>query len=211
MGDVEVNALKKIDFEVYKGEFIIVLGPSGSGKSTLLHMMGLLDTPTKGQVFIDGVNSKTLSKDEVARIRGQKIGFVFQFFNLHSALTALENVELPGMIMEREDLSRAEELLDFVGLKNRKNHMVHQLSGGQRQRVSIARALMNEPSIVLADEPTGNLDSESGKQVVKMLRDINRKTRSTMVLITHDPMITKYADRLIKIKDGEIIRGGKKR
>jgi ABC-type lipoprotein export system ATPase subunit len=204
MGEVKVHALRDVHLRVGGGEFIVVYGPSGSGKSTLLHVMGLLDSPTSGNVFVDGVNTKDLDRDQMARIRGSRIGFVFQFFNLHSDLTALENVELPGMIIEREDPAYAEELLKMVGLEGRSHHLPSQLSGGQRQRVAIARALMNRPSIVLADEPTGNLDSKSGDTVVKMLRDVNRQTGSTMIVITHDPSLARHAERLVTLKDGQI-------
>ena len=211
MGDVKVNALKNVNLEIKEGEFLIIYGPSGSGKSTLLHMLGLLDSPTNGKVFIDGIDSQTLNKDKVARIRGEKIGFIFQFFNLHGDLTAQENVELPGMIIEKEDKQYALHLLNLVGLKNRKDHLPSQLSGGQRQRVAIARSLMNKPALILADEPTGNLDSKSGEKVIKMLHEINKKTKATMVIITHDPSLSKHARRVITIKDGEIVSDKKKR
>lgn len=211
MGEVAVHALRDVDLKVHEGEFIVVYGPSGSGKSTLLHIMGLLDSPTSGNVFVDGVNTRKIERDKIARIRGSLIGFVFQFFNLHSDLSAQENVELPGMIIEREDPEYAKHLLEMVGLKGRTHHLPSQLSGGQRQRVAIARALMNRPSIVLADEPTGNLDSKSGDKVIRMLRDVNRQTGSTMIVITHDPSLARHAERLVTIKDGHIVSDRKKR
>lgn len=210
MGDVNVKALDNVSLKIQKGEFIVIYGPSGSGKSTLLHIMGLLDAPTSGKVFIEDIDVSQLTKDQHARIRGQKIGFVFQFFNLHSDLTAFENVELPSIIIERKNPEFTKELLNLVGLGNRQDHIPSQLSGGQRQRVAIARALMNKPSIILADEPTGNLDSKSGEDAIKMLRDINKQKGATMVLITHDPSLAKHAKRMITIKDGRIVSDKKR-
>lgn len=205
MGDVSLRALNDVSLKIHKGEFVVICGPSGSGKSTLLHMIGLLDNPTTGSVFVAGRDTKDMSPDQTARLRGEKIGFVFQFFNLDSSLSALENVMLPGWIIEKENKEYAEWLLKLVGLEDRKNHLPSQLSGGQRQRVAIARALMNRPDIILADEPTGNLDSSSGEQVMTMLKDLNQKTGTTLVLITHDKGISKYADHLVEIKDGRVV------
>jgi len=210
MGDIKVKALDKVSLKIQEGEFIVIYGPSGSGKSTLLHIMGILDTPTSGKVFIEGVDVSKLTKDQHARIRGQKIGFVFQFFNLHSDLTAFENVALPNIIIERENPEFTQELLNLVGLGSRQDHLPAQLSGGQRQRVAIARSLVNKPSIVLADEPTGNLDSKSGEDAIKLLREINKQTGATMVLITHDPSLAKHAKRMITVKDGRIVSDKKR-
>jgi putative ABC transport system ATP-binding protein len=209
MDEVEVKALDGIDLKVEKKEFAAIIGPSGSGKSTLLHMIGLLDRPTSGKVLLDGVDISKLSENEVARLRGNKIGFVFQFFNLYPILTALENVELPMIITEKnkeERRKRALELLRIVGLKKREEHLPSQLSGGERQRVAIARALANDPPLILADEPTGNLDSKSGKEIVELLDKLQEEEGKTIVMVTHDQNIANYAERLIYLKDGKIIK-----
>ncbi len=206
-GESRVIALNNINLRIYEGEFISILGPSGSGKSTLLHMIGLLDTPTKGKIIIEGKDVSKLSEDERAHIRGKTIGFVFQTFNLMPNLTALENVELPMMIYdvdEEERRKRATALLSKLGLKHRLDHLPSQLSGGQRQRVAIARALANEPKLILADEPTGNLDSKSGEEVLNIMKSLHNEGR-TIVIVTHDESITEHAERIIKIKDGKII------
>ncbi len=207
MGEgVKVKAICDINFVVNEGDFSCVLGPSGSGKSTLLHIMGLLDTPTSGRVYIDGVETTRMTADEQAYIRGQKIGFVFQMFNLIGSLKAWENAAIPLTIRgvplaERE--SRARELLTRLGLGDRLEHYPSQLSGGQRQRVAIARALINNPAVILADEPTGNLDSKTGKEVIDILADLNKQGK-TIVLITHDNSLTRIAKRIWRIKDGRI-------
>jgi putative ABC transport system ATP-binding protein len=191
---------------VRQGEFVSILGPSGSGKSTLLHMIGILDSPTSGKRFIDGIDTSRMSEDEQARIRGLKIGFIFQTFNLIPSLTALENVELPLMLCKggcKGRKERAAALLRQVGLGERLNHHPGELSGGQRQRVAIARALVNEPELVLADEPTGNLDSKTGQEILNILKDLHRQGR-TVVIITHDLYITKVTDRVVRLKDGMI-------
>ncbi|MEM3422507.1 MAG: ABC transporter ATP-binding protein [Candidatus Bilamarchaeaceae archaeon] len=207
MGEgVEVTAICGVNFVVEEGDFACVLGPSGSGKSTLLHIMGLLDTPTSGKVYIDGIETTKMSPDEQASIRGEKIGFVFQMFNLINSMKAWENAAVPLTIRgvplaERE--KRAKELLTQLGLGDRLDHYPSQLSGGQRQRVAIARALINNPAVILADEPTGNLDSKTGKEVIDILVDLNKKGR-TIVLITHDNSLTKIAKKIWRIKDGKL-------
>ncbi len=204
---VTVEALRGVDLIVRQGEFVSILGPSGSGKSTLLHMIGLLDSPTSGKRFIDGTETSRMSEDEQARIRGLKIGFIFQTFNLIPSLTALENVEMPLMLCRGACKGRKEKaaaLLKQVGLGDRLNHHPNELSGGQRQRVAIARALVNEPELVLADEPTGNLDSKTGQEILNILKGLHEQG-STVVIITHDQYITKVTDRVVRLKDGMIV------
>ncbi len=211
-GEVKTHALRGISLSIDKGEFVAILGPSGSGKSTLLHIMGLLDFPTKGKVYLKGRDVSTLSEDEAAEIRGKEIGFVFQSFNLIPSLTALENVMLPMLIYdynEEKARKRAFELLEKFGLGERANHRPNQLSGGQQQRVAIARALAMNPSFILADEPTGNLDSKTGKEVIDTLRQLHDEGR-TIIMVTHDSNLTKYAERIIFIKDGKIEKEVKK-
>ncbi len=205
-GDAATYALKGVNVDIYPGEFVAIMGPSGSGKSTLMHILGLLDTPTRGNVLVHGEDVSTLSEDERAIIRRKTIGFVFQQYNLSPSLTALENVELPMLfagVPAEERRKRAEELLKMVDLGNRLNHYPNQLSGGQQQRVAIARALANDPEIILADEPTGNLDTERGEKVMEIFHDLNRRGK-TIVLVTHDPEIAKHAERVILIRDGKI-------
>jgi putative ABC transport system ATP-binding protein len=212
MDEVKVQALKKIDLEVNKNEFLAIMGPSGSGKSTLLHMIGCLDRPSYGKVFLNGVDISKLNDSKLARLRGKEIGFIFQTFNLYPTLNALENVELPMMIIEKnkkERKQRALELLKMVGLEGRAEHLPSQLSGGERQRVAIARSLANDPQIILADEPTGNLDSKSGDGIMKTFVKLNESGK-TVVVITHDQNIASHAKKIVKIKDGEIIRSDKK-
>lgn len=204
MGTIEVAALKDVSFEVKKGEFVAIIGPSGSGKSTLMNMIGCLDVPTKGEYILDGVNVSNQNDDKLADIRNSKIGFIFQGFNLLPKLNAIENVELPLIYRsthakERED--RAFEALKVVGLEDRIHHRPNQLSGGQQQRVAIARAIAGHPPMILADEPTGALDSKSGKEVLETLKDLNNKG-TTVVLITHDMDIASRARRIIRIMDG---------
>jgi putative ABC transport system ATP-binding protein len=209
MDEVEVKALDGIDMKVERGEFVAIIGPSGSGKSTLLHTIGLLDRPTNGKVFLDGIDISKLNENELARLRGNKIGFVFQFFNLYPILTALENIELPMVITEKsktERRKRALELLKIVGLEKRAEHLPSQLSGGERQRVAIARALANNPSLILTDEPTGNLDSKAGKEILELLDKLQEEEGKTIIMVTHDVNIGKYAERLIYLKDGKIIK-----
>jgi putative ABC transport system ATP-binding protein len=209
MEEVEVYALRGISIEIRRGEYTAVIGPSGSGKSTLLHIMGCLDRPTSGKVFLDGVDVSKLNDFELARLRGKKIGFVFQFFNLYPTLTALENVELPMVIAEtdkKERRKRALELLKAVGMEKRVNHLPSQLSGGERQRVAIARALANNPSLILADEPTGNLDSKSGEEILLLLKKLQEKENKTVVIVTHNQRVVKYAERIIYLRDGKILK-----
>jgi putative ABC transport system ATP-binding protein len=204
LGNMEVPVLRDINLKVREGEFIAIMGPSGSGKSTLMNLIGFLDRPTEGRIIIKGLDINKLSDKEVARLRGLEIGFVFQTFNLISRLTALENVELPSYANSRSGVDtheRAKELLKLVGLEDRMHHKPGELSGGQSQRVAIARALINDPAILLADEPTGNLDSRTGCEILNMFRKLNENGR-TIVMITHDPEIAGYADRIVLVKDG---------
>jgi len=209
MGDLEVQAIKDISLEINKGDFIALIGPSGSGKSTAMNLVGCLDTATKGEIYLDQHNIQYLSESDLAQIRGKKIGFIFQTFNLISSLTALENAALPMMfqnVPRNERLEKAENLLKMVGLESRMHHLPGQLSGGQRQRVAIARALVNDPEIILADEPTGNLDTKTGDEIMKILKDLNKQGK-TVILVTHNPDLTKLANRIIKLKDGTIVGG----
>lgn len=208
MGDNNVHALQGIDLKVEHGEFIAIQGPSGSGKSTAMNLVGCLDTPTRGDVFLDGHNISSLSESDLAQIRGQKIGFIFQKFNLIDSLTALENVTLPMTfqgIPEQERLERGEKLLKQFGLGERMDHKPNQLSGGQQQRVAIARALAIDPPVILADEPTGNLDSKTGKEVMEFLRELHKHHNKTIVLVTHDDVLATRADKIAFLKDGKII------
>lgn len=203
-GTEKVYALNDLSFDVEKGEFLVILGPSGSGKSTLLHILGGLDNPTEGQVLIDGVDIAGYSDGDLARYRRSDVGFVFQAFNLLPSLTAIENIEMPllidGNVVDKEYLDEVMESLEIKALKKR---LPSQLSGGQQQRVAIARALANKPKIVLADEPTGNLDSEISEKVIALLKDTCKKYGQTLIMITHNEEIAKEADRVIRIKDGK--------
>lgn len=208
LGKTIVHALRGIDLVVYKGEVLAVMGPSGSGKSTLLHILGVLDTPTSGRALIDGTDINSLSERELTRLRGQRIGFVFQTFNLISTLSTQMNVELPMIfqrVAKRTRATRARELLRHVGLGDRFHHRPNELSGGERQRVAIARALANDPEIILADEPTGNLDSESGGTILELLQKLSRDDGKTVVIVTHDPDASGVADRIVRLKDGRVI------
>ena len=202
MGNVEVPALKGIDLAIKKGEFVSIMGPSGSGKSTLLNMIGMLDTPTSGKVLIDGVDVSFMSESERADFRLKKLGFVFQFFSLFIEMTALENVMLPMILNGTINEERAIELLKMVNMDDRAIHRPNELSGGEQQRVSIARALSNGPTIILADEPTGNLDTKTSEQILDVMGVLNKKTGQTIVMVTHDPDLGKKADRIIQIRDG---------
>jgi putative ABC transport system ATP-binding protein len=207
MGKVMVPALRGVSFKAAKGEFIVVLGPSGSGKSTLMHILGALDRPDEGNVFIDGMDLSALSDDELAEVRLRKIGFVFQFFNLLPRFTAFKNVEIPLALADfsdKESYERAKEVLRLVGLEDRMNHRPSELSGGEQQRVAIARALVNSPSIILADEPTGNLDTTTGWEIVQLMRRLSEEKKQTFVIVTHDPALAEVADRMILLKDGLI-------
>jgi putative ABC transport system ATP-binding protein len=209
MGKVQVPALRGLDFEVKKDDFVAVMGPSGSGKSTAMNIIGCLDVPTKGAVFLDGKNIAKMSESDLAKIRGQEIGFIFQQFNLIPSLTALENVELPMIfqgVPEAKKIAKAKELLKLVGLEDRMNHRPSELSGGEQQRVAIARALANNPEIILADEPTGNLDSKTGEKIMEILVDLHEKQKKTIIVITHDADIANYADRKLVLKDGKLIK-----
>ena len=211
-GSVEVHALKNINLEIKHGEFIAIMGHSGSGKSTLMNILGCLDRPTSGEYLLDGIDIKDQSQDELSLIRNKKIGFVFQAFNLIPRINVLKNVELP-MIYAKTKVSRrkqrAVELLEKVGLGERTDHLPNELSGGQKQRVAIARALANNPPIILADEPTGNLDTQSSEEIMEIFRELNREG-SSVILVTHEPDIAEYADRVILFKDGCIIEDRQK-
>ena len=206
-GSLELQVLKNISFKVDKGEFLAIMGSSGSGKSTMMNILGCLDNQYEGKYILDGIDISKSTENELSEIRNKKIGFIFQSFNLLPRLTALENVELPliySSVPKEERHKRANELLEMVGLKERTHHRPNELSGGQRQRVAIARALVNDPSIILADEPTGNLDSKSEEEIIEILQKLN-KMGKTIVIVTHEPSIGEIAERKIVFKDGEII------
>ncbi|MCX8027642.1 MAG: ABC transporter ATP-binding protein [Thermodesulfovibrionales bacterium] len=208
LGDVKVNALCGVSTVIDKGEFVAIMGPSGSGKSTFMNILGCLDTPTTGKYLLDGVDVEGLSRDDLAELRNKKIGFIFQGFNLLSRTSAIENVELPliyaGMSSrQRRDLAR--QALDRVGLANRYNHLPNQLSGGQQQRVAIARALVNNAEIILADEPTGNLDTKTSVEIMELLVTLNQQSGITIILVTHEPDIALYGRRKIRFLDGSIV------
>ncbi|MGB9938267.1 ABC transporter ATP-binding protein [Methanosarcina sp.] len=211
MGEVQVNALKAVSVKFRRGEFAAIIGPSGSGKSTMMNLVGCLDIPTKGEIFLKGRNIAWLEESELAALRGRTIGFVFQQYNLIPGMTALENVLLPLEIQEIEDgiaEKRAKKLLALVGLSDKIQHKPSQLSGGQQQRVSIARALACNPEIILADEPTGALDSVTGKELLAMLHRLWKEEGKTIVMVTHDLHLARYASRHIELKDGKIVRDG---
>lgn len=207
MGSIELKVLKGVTLSIAEGEFLSIMGPSGSGKSTLMNILGALDSPSSGQYFLDGMDVSKLNEDALARIRNKKIGFVFQSFNLLKRTTAQRQVELPlvydNMGMNRS--ARARAALESVGLGQRLHHLPSELSGGQQQRVAIARALVNNPSVILADEPTGNLDSRSGTEVMQIFQRLNREQRITTVFVTHDPWIARHTNRVIMLRDGRII------
>jgi putative ABC transport system ATP-binding protein len=207
MGEVTVHAVRGVSLSVAPSEFMAIIGPSGSGKSTLLGLIGGLDTPTDGQVFIDGQDITNLDERALTRVRNEKIGFVFQFFNLIPTLSATENVALPIQFAhhrKHNPTARAKELLELLGLGDRMNHRPSQLSGGQQQRVAIARALANQPPLLLCDEPTGNLDTESGDMVMKALRDVQKNLGTTVIIVTHDMSVAAQVDRLVALVDGQI-------
>lgn len=212
MGDETVTALHGINLTIEDGEFIAVVGPSGSGKSTLLHLMAGLDKPTKGQIAVDGKNLSRLKDREISRYRNKEIGLVFQDFHLQQHLTVLENVEIPLMFAggkKRKEATiqkKAKELLNLVDIGDRLHHRPSEISGGQKQRVAIARAVINKPRILLADEPTGNLDSVTGRDIITLLKQLHKKENMTLVVVTHDRDIAKYADRIVEIKDGRLIQ-----
>ncbi|MEM2969411.1 MAG: ABC transporter ATP-binding protein [Candidatus Bathyarchaeia archaeon] len=206
-GEAEIVALKDVSFNVDRGEYVTILGPSGSGKSTMLNIIGGLDRPTKGAVYVDGEDLQRLRDSKLARFRAEKVGFVFQFFNLIPTFTAFENIMVPAEILglkREESKERAKMLIRKVRLEERKNHFPHQLSGGEQQRVAIARALINNPVLLLCDEPTGNLDSKSGAEIVSLLREINEEQGATLVVVTHDQRIAQEADRVVELVDGQI-------
>jgi putative ABC transport system ATP-binding protein len=209
MGEVTVRALDNVNFVVNQGEFVAIMGPSGSGKSTLLHLLGGLDSPSDGEITLAGQPLSRLSDNEITLVRRRRVGFIFQFYNLLPTLSAEENVGLP-LLIDGQDLARHREKIDrllaLVGLADRKHHKPNQLSGGQQQRVAIARAFVNDPEIVLADEPTGNLDSKSGTAILELLRRTCVELHATIVMVTHDPRAASYADRVIFLKDGQIVR-----
>lgn len=209
MGTIEVPAVRGINLEIFSQTFVSIMGPSGSGKSTLLNMIGCLDFPTDGKIFLDSQDTSLLSESQLAQTRGKKIGFIFQQFNLLQHLTALENVMIPMVFQatpEAQRKARALYLLDLVGLNDRVNHLPSELSGGQRQRVAIARAFANDPELVIADEPTGNLDSQSGQKIMDMLVEFHKKEKGTIVVVTHDPIIAKYSEKVFNIIDGQIVQ-----
>ncbi len=211
LGKIKVNAVRGISMSVKKGDFIAIFGPSGSGKSTLMHLIGLLDKPTEGKILFKGNDVSKFSENKLAEIRRKHIGFVFQSYNLLKNLDALENVMLPMLLdgMEREEAKkRAIELIKNVGLEKRLRHKPNELSGGEQQRIGIARALANDPEILLADEPTGNLDSKSGEHVMELFEKLNEEEGKTIVVVTHDPEWKDYVKKIVRIKDGKLLRGG---
>lgn len=206
-GDTSFNALNDVSLTVKKGEFVAIMGASGSGKSTFMNQLGCLDKPTSGKYYLDGIDVSTMTSDELAVIRNIKLGFVFQGFNLISRTTALDNVQLPMIyagVKEEERIERAKAALKVVGLEKRENHMPNQMSGGQQQRVAIARAIVNDAPIILADEPTGNLDTKTSIEVMEFFVNLNEKHGKTIVLVTHEPDIAEYCKRVVKFKDGNI-------
>ena len=206
-GTTQVTALDNISFKVEKGEFVAIVGASGSGKSTLLHLIGGVDRPTSGKVFIDGKDIYKFSDDELAIFRRRQVGIIYQFYNLIPILNVEENITLPLNLDNREvDKKRLDKLINLLGLNNRRTHLPNELSGGQQQRTAIGRAMVTNPAIILADEPTGNLDSKSSDEIVELLKKSNRDYNQTIIMITHDMEIAKFADRIIKIEDGKIVK-----
>ena len=209
VGDSVVRALNGVNFEIYEGEFCAIVGTSGSGKSTLLNMLAGLEKPTKGEVIISGEHMEKMNEEELVRFRRENVGFIFQSFHLIGTMNALENVALPLSFRgepKNVRLKKAEKMLDLVNLSNHKNHMPNQMSGGQQQRVGVARALVVNPKIIFADEPTGNLDSHTSEEVMKLMQDVVRKQKKTLVMVTHDNHLASYADRVFHIIDGKIVK-----
>lgn len=206
---VEVHAVQGINIDIKKGEFVSIIGKSGSGKSTMLNLIGCLDIPTKGSIYLDDHNIAHLKEDELARIRGKKIGFIFQTFNLIPSLNIVENVSMPMIfqnnLTDDQRERKAKQLLELVHLSHRFQHKPSELSGGERQRVAIARSLANDPEVILADEPTGNLDTKTGEQILKLLSDLHKHHGKTLIIVTHDLSIAKQADRIIKLQDGRVV------
>jgi putative ABC transport system ATP-binding protein len=208
LGDVTVHALRGVSLEIDRGSFVAIMGPSGSGKSTVMNILGCLDKPTTGTYLLDGVNVSTLARDQLAEIRNQKIGFVFQQFNLLARTSAVENVELPLLYSSRElkdNHQKSMRALEWVGLKGRELHHPNQLSGGQQQRVAIARSLINDPQIILADEPTGALDSRTSVEIMALFQKLNRDSGMSIIVVTHEPDIASYSNRIIRFKDGHLV------
>ena len=212
MGEFLVEALRNVSFNIRRGEMVSIMGPSGSGKSTMMNTLGCLDRPTSGEYILDGESVAQMNDDQLASVRNRKVGFVFQSFNLLSRLTALGNVELPlrysGMTEGRRELAKA--ALEAVGLENRMTHRPYELSGGQQQRVAVARALVNNPAIIMADEPTGNLDSKVGKEIMNLLLNLNKDRGTTLIIVTHDAAIAEQTQRVIRLRDGELESSGEK-
>jgi len=211
MGETEINALSEVNLKIQKGDFLAIVGPSGSGKSTMMNLVGALDLSSKGSIFLDGQNIEELSESDLAQIRGKKIGFVFQTFNLVPTLNAIENIALPMIfhgIKKEERMKRAEEILKEVGLTNRRNHLPKELSGGERQRIAVGRALANDPDVILADEPTGNLDTKTGFEIMKIFTELNKKGK-TIILVTHNLDLVNYVQKVLKISDGRIVENKK--
>jgi putative ABC transport system ATP-binding protein len=211
MGETQVNALSNVNLKIQRGDFIAIVGPSGSGKSTMMNLVGALDLSSEGDIFLDGQDIEFLSESALAQIRGKKIGFVFQTFNLIPTLNAIENIALPMIfhqVKKEERMNRAEKILEEVGLASRRNHLPKELSGGERQRVAIGRALANDPEVILADEPTGNLDTKTGFEIMKIFTNLN-KMGKTIILVTHNLDLIRYVQKVLKISDGRIVENKK--